>query len=236
MNCLNIIQIIIIILLSLLYFNKNKYENFAAVPSAIDYSNIIGDLVVTGKVTFKNRNNGITMYDIFPSGTILAFYGSTIPVNWYICDGTVWTKNTSTGIWTSSPNKSYNTIPSITDTVLQTPNLTGRTIVGTGAVLTSFTNTNNKFGAKPFANNIEFNQGESNGCDLYILKYNEIPFHKHWVNSHTAHDCGDRGNAPVQVNRDIDNNFGYLSPLGGGDGKGHNNMQPFVVIQYIIKM
>jgi len=45
---------------------------------------ITGNLTVTGNVQFKSNT---TMYDILPSGVILAWYQAIPPLGWVVCDG-----------------------------------------------------------------------------------------------------------------------------------------------------
>jgi hypothetical protein len=45
---------------------------------------ITGNLTVTGNVQFKSNT---TMYDILPSGVILAWYQAIPPPGWVVCDG-----------------------------------------------------------------------------------------------------------------------------------------------------
>ena len=259
MNNVNIIQIIIIILLIILYFYKNTYENFSAnilkpsVKSTVtDYSNITGDLEIGGSINFLSRNSNLQLIDIFPSGTILLYCGdkTKIPLKWLPCDGTTWTLNKTTGIWMSGDN-SGSTIPSITEDTIVTPNLTGRTVIGSGNVNNIAINSNSKYGKNPFLYNATYKNGESGGVDKYTLKPEELPKHQHWIPSYVSNDVAG-WTILANVPESNKGSYIYLSLLNGTKAPRaykkqpptisecndlpHNNIQPFLVLQYIIKI
>lgn len=78
------------------------------------------ELTVHGDVNAQNGKIQEKGYELIPAGTIIAFYGTSTPKGWAPCDGSMYSLNAS-GV-------------AVVDVIngAQTPNLVGRTIVGTG--------------------------------------------------------------------------------------------------------
>lgn len=128
-----------------------------------------------------------------PSGTIIPWYGNItlIPSGWVYCDGTN-----------------------------GTPDMRGKTVIGTGSVTDAFgTNT--------------YDLGNVGGERMHQLTIMEMPSHNH------------QEYLPVYLNNNV--NFGRLYTGTGvafqayetgytGGNQAHNNMMPYVVIHWIMKL
>lgn len=164
----------------------------------------------------------------FQKGIIVAFKGPRIPSGWAECNG--------------------QKIVNSHDEEIQTPDLTGRFILGTG---------------KEYFNKSTLTGGEKE----VTLTGNQIPKHKHPVNSQGAHnhsivdkylvDSGGSGIPPYGANYSTDTSFGSNYSLWAkmrmdndatssinhshnspyyGESKPHNNMPPYYVLIYIMKI
>ncbi len=144
-------------------------------------------------------------------GMIVMWSGTTdkVPKGWALCDG--------------SNN---------------TPDLRGRFIVGAGEVK-ELTNSSSVWGEKAYEKTVTFKMNETGGEDKHKLHSIEMPLHSH---GHRHYGCN--------AQNCFYNHEGYAGDGGyarraetdfvGGDGSGntvpHNNMPPYYVLAYIIKV
>jgi len=167
--------------------------------------------------------------DSIPVGTIWAFAGDTAPDRWLICDGQAVPHDQTNkyyqlarllGTKYSPPN---NNAPHL-------PDLCGRTIIGVGQG-------NN--------NNItQRNLGAQGGEEQHTLTVPEMPAHNHGGQTGPINS-----GQPVWHDYPYQNRFQNGGDTGAqqknvshthsipteGDGRPHNNMPPFLVLNYIIK-
>ena len=175
-------------------------------------STTIKDLTVNGDITFINKNTGIM--EIFPEGMVIAWAKSTIPKGWALCDGKKYKLD-------SDYIAQEVLLTDTTGTV--TPDLRGRFVLGSG------------FGANDM-NNVALSNRDINttgGSEMHKLTVDEIPSHTH------ASKLGHEGNARYGWNAGMATHF-YHYDVGigvptGGD-KSHNNMPPYYVLTYIMKL
>ena len=147
-----------------------------------------------------------------PTGMISLFAGSTAPTGWLICDGTAVSRTTYADLFTAI-GTTYGTGDG--STTFNLPNLKGKVPVGLDSTDTSFDAL-----------------GETGGEKAHILTINEMPNHNHgirtkindWVTSTPAIQYGGTGNG-----------FQVLDNAYEGGGGSHNNLQPYIVMNYIIK-
>jgi len=183
--------------------------------------------VIPGNINFPTgvRSRGTPIGMI---GTIVPYVGAAAPNGWLICDGNIAPVDyselrTLLGSTFGAPGK--------------LPNLTKRVIIGVGQ-------------GEGLTNRMPGNVG---GAETVALTVKEMPSHKHTVDnnehSHTyevpSHNnnhecsCGARGGCG-----DVPNLGGGRSPPAGkhshtmtnvGSGSGHENMMPYMTINYIIR-
>jgi len=200
-------------------------------------SNLNGNLTVSGSTATTNNliANGLikSSTDVFsnsltlvpPAGSIMMFAGSTAPTGWFICDGTSYN--------TSTYSRLFGVIGGTFGGNL--PDMRSRVPVGNGqgAGLSNYT------------------LGSAGGLESVTLDLTQIPSHSHRVidgqHFHTYLDStgnyglaaadGGAGNnrdktdqtrntAATTSNITIDNSGGGLS---------HENRQPYIALNYIIK-
>lgn len=168
----------------------------------------------------------------FEIGMIMAFYGETLPTNWLLCDGS------------EIPDNYGNLINQIGE---NTPNLCARVIMGEGT------------GEDSDGYFWPATMGNSGGEYFHTLLQTEMPSHQHlgWGQSYDSNwDTGRSENTGYRGSDDSDtDNYLYGSTFTGGNlnsddlvatnndtvtataagtTSGHNNVQPYFVLKYII--
>lgn len=157
-----------------------------------------------------------------PTGTIVPFAGSSAPTGWLLCDG---------GQYSTS---SYSTLYAVIGTTygggngsFRVPDLRGRTPVGKNQ---------GTFSAL----------GRIGGEETHTLSIAEMPSHQHPMNENTYVDVQTRSGWQPYVsdttgsrwftNKRHDNlSFSDIATGATGQNSPHNNMPPYLVLNYIIK-
>jgi microcystin-dependent protein len=180
----------------------------------------IKNLEVDGDVKFINKDNNIM--EIFPQYMIMAWYNfddttHPIPKGWAPCDGNYYIIGTDGRFMLVDeyyPNK------------IKTPDLRGRVIVGSGI-------------GKDESGNLltERKLNDFGGEEKHILTINEIPSHDHTGIPRPADNCF-RGGECDGSRTHVSGSKNTNKTGGNSDGttQPHNNMQPYYVISYIIKL
>jgi len=164
-----------------------------------------------------------------PPGAVMSFAGPAAPAGWLICDGTSVSRTEYAELfaaigtsWGSASPDHFNL-----------PDLRGRVSVGAGE--------NHDAGLS----NRLF--GSTGGEETHRLTVPEMPTHSHSVTDPGHHhgfsigsgDAGDRDRAADGDNhtKDVDtaDAFTNISINSSGGSQAHNNMQPFAVLNSIIK-
>lgn len=158
-------------------------------------------------VSGKIREKG---NDLMPVGAIIMWYGSSPPAGWAICDGTI-----QNGV--------------------QTPDLRGTFVLGS-------TNSNAGGTTIPDANykgGTNLSVGLYGGERNHTLNMNEMPAHSHSVSSNATRWF--QGTTPLWFQNTTGlydfgyNNVNYDVGNAGGS-QPHNNMPPYYVLTYIMKV
>ena len=205
------------------------------------------NLEVSGDVKFTNKNSNIL--EIFPKFMVIAWASSNLPNGWALCDGNKYS------IGTDGSAKADNTNGT------QTPDLRGRFILGAGtgviydvggnATSTSLT---------------QRNMDDKGGEEKHKLTPDEMPPHSHNIDwSMIGCKGGDCANAQKWTGTDTlfsgngdqmtdtytdPKRYPHLTSTEGGfmvttagkeqvakyDNNTHNNMPPFYVLYYIMKL
>ena len=145
-------------------------------------------------------------YILVPAGCIMQYGGSTAPGGWLLCDGGQYDA--------SNYNALFNAIGYTyggSFIFFNVPDFRGRTIVG--------------------ASNLHI-LGDSSGEETHRLTIDEMPSHNHslhGVNTFSTVAVIDYDQAYTTTGGN--NSTGYT-----GGGGVHNNMQPYLVVNYIIKI
>ena len=189
-------------------FSAEALANIAKVYADTRQTAAFNNITVTSTADIKKSN-------LMPKGGIIIWSGEQVPAGWGLCDGTTYNAVDGSG-------------------TVQSPDLRGRFVLGLGQGTNLTART----------------KGQTGGAETHKLTTAEIPGHTHAASkscmgadpagdasSYTdlrsthGYNCSDRTDKPIFTNWGNDPSTG--TGLGGGT---HNNMPPFYVLAYIIKL
>lgn len=203
------------------------------------------DLAPKVRDLLENRDQELELYlsslstgGSSPSGSLTAFAGSSAPTGWLLCDGTVVSQSTYADLY-AVVGGTYNTGGEGAGN-FRLPNIKGRAIVGRDA------------------SDSDFNVlGETGGAKTHTLTTAQMPQHNHsgttnadGYHYHTTTDFPNYSTQTVQSGSDryaresIANGLstssaGYhnhtFSTDYAGSSAAHNNLQPYIALNWIIK-
>ena len=218
-------------------FLDNRLTNF--VGEHVHFGDLIieRDLLVNGNLTVKQDirarsfyatgNFYLDNYILVPAGTIVQSASINVPDGWLNCNGALLNKIAYAELFFAIGNV-YGGAP--TDLSFNLPDMRGRVGIGAGQ-------------SADLTNRI---MGEKSGVETHALNVDEMPAHNHGVNDPGhAHSIPIRseGFADIGPDDDVSQGSGYntgssttgITINNTGSGLPHNNMQPFLVIRYLIK-
>jgi microcystin-dependent protein len=184
-----------------------------------------GDLVVEEDL-HVGRDLYLNSYLLIPYGTIIQCAAVNIPGGWLLCDGSSLSK---TGIYENLFGAILYTYGGSGDN-FNVPDMRGRVTVGTSEYINS--------------SRSQRVLGDTGGEENHTLTTSEMPSHTHGSNADgttTARlsvvDGNDTMNAAVNSGSGEPNLYTNttLTISNTGGGQSHNNMQPFIVLRYLIK-
>lgn len=181
--------------------------------------------IVMGKFSGNTNTNDT------PSGAILQFAGSSAPANWLLCDGSLVSRTTYANLF-AAISTTYGAGDG--STTFKLPDLRGRVPVGAGqgSGLTNRT------------------LASTSGAETHTLSTSEIPSHSHtgkvYLNAHGTVSAISDSTLGTTINHEnnghtVNTTTSYdLSGVTRGNNTGgggsHNNMQPYLVVNHIIKV
>ncbi len=148
--------------------------------------------------------------DSTPIGVVEAYAGSTAPIGYLLCDGSAVSRTTYSSLF-SVIGTTYGSGDG--STTFNLPNIKGKVIVMQDTSQTEFDTL-----------------GETGGEKTHILTINEMPSH-----SHKAQHLGLETGSEVGWIGSEGTCSPYQTGLTVGD-QPHNNLQPYIVLNYIIKV
>ena len=146
-----------------------------------------------------------------PTGTVSAFAGSAAPTGYVLCDGSEYDQTVQADLF-AVVGSTYNT-GGETANHFRVPDLQGRVVAGMGGSLLSGTDA----------------LGDTGGAATHTLTEAEMPSHTHTETRNNPAGITGGGNPGVDSGV-ITANTGSA----GGD-QAHNNVQPTMILNYIIK-
>lgn len=180
-------------------------------------------------------------YPLVPVGTIVPYINNTAPNGWLICDGSEVEIIRYRRLYDIILNRFGNS--SNPNVYFSLPDLRGRVPIGNG---TDGTLTNRSIGTK-------------GGSETHTLTVSELPAHSHTGTTDSAGNhthvlnigAGDdsnnsaiNGQPPTADGNNVTNSYNTnaagvhthtFTTNSTGSGDAHNNMQPFIVLNYIIR-
>lgn len=152
-----------------------------------------------------------------PVGSVLAYVSSTPPAGWLICNGQEVSRTTYSDLFTLIGSTYGGGNGSTTFNV---PNLSGRVVVGRNPGDGSFDAI-----------------GETGGAKTHVLTGAEMPAHDHF--QRFASNAIAAGGGSSVGGMTSSGGVGLITAeqmtSGTGGGQAHNNLQPYMVLNYIIK-
>lgn len=159
----------------------------------------------------ESQGGGATL----PVGVVMPTATSTAPSGWFICDGSAVSRETYSALF-SAIGTTYGTGDG--STTFNLPNLKGKIPVGYDESDTDFNSV-----------------GKTGGEKTHTITVNEMPSHSHTSTFYQAYTgtTGSTNNVEGAYT-----NYNYkkisLTTSATGGGAAHNNMPPFVTMNYII--
>lgn len=169
--------------------------------------------------------SGGTGGDTVPIGSIVPFASDTIPNGWLLCDGSAVSRTTYSELFAI-----IGTAHGIGDgsTTFNVPNIKGKVVVGKQQTMTpsgNFTNLGETGGEEDHTLTVD--EMPSHGHDVAIAVNNTVPGGaRYYFNS------AGTTSAPISDTAAWSNS---LTAKATGGGQAHNNLQPYIVENYIIK-
>jgi microcystin-dependent protein len=208
-----------------------------------------GNLDVSGDLHarsyYASGNFYLNNYILIPAGTIIQSAASAVPGGWLDCDGQTLSKVIYAHLF-SAIGYTYSVgVYSGSDLSFNIPDMRGRVGIGAG----TGPGTGDNLG--PNAPLTARSLGAKSGVETHALNEGEMPTHSHGSNaigsiSGNANSIGLlKADGGTTITSNVDLNTAGTEPnlsttvaltiSNTGSGLPHNNMQPFLVIRYLIK-
>lgn len=181
-----------------------------AVPSVIEFDPASGFDVTNPSGTIARITHTPPVAPVvIPIGAILAWPLSVAPTGWLLLDGAEISRTEFAALFTL-----LGTTYGVGDgsTTFNIPNLKGRVPVGMDDTQTEFDTL-----------------GETGGSKTHVLTTAQMPAHTHGLNMKVTSPLAATGGNPVIQPT------GALESTSVGSGEAHPNLQPYIVLNYIIK-
>lgn len=164
-----------------------------------------------------------------PVGVVTAFAGATAPVGWLLCDGAAVSRSTYAALFTT-----IGTQYGVGDgsTTFNLPNVKGRVPVGLNSADTDFDVLGETRGAKTHTLSLAEIPNATGGITLHGSAQGSMMWGPSGVFSTSPIINGTYKNTAPTL---AANSLSHLNFSLGGGGGSHNNLQPSVVLNYIIR-
>jgi microcystin-dependent protein len=196
-------------------------ENVALTATATELNVLDGITASTAELNYVDGvtsniqtqfNNLVTI----PAGVISQWGGSaaSVPTGWKLCDGTAYSRTVTYNTLFDAIGTTYGSGDG--STTFNVPNLKGRIPVGLDSTQTEFDTL-----------------GETGGVKEVTLTTAQIPDHSH--GGQIVFGTGSGGTAAVVASGNNPTSQPTTGGVTGTSGGAHTNLQPYIVVNYIIK-
>jgi microcystin-dependent protein len=203
-----------------------------ATPTTAEINKLSGLTVTTTEINrlagvTSNIQTQINSFATFPSGSIIPYAGSAAPTGWLLCDGQAISRTTYSTLFTAI-GTAYGAGNG--STTFNIPDARGRVLAGKdnmgGVAANRLTGTSGSVAGATL--------GAAGGTETHLLTVNELPAHAHDITyDRETPEGGSGDNAAWSLRATGGAYTGTSSSVGGGAV--HNNVQPTLIVNYIIK-
>lgn len=151
------------------------------------------------------------------TGKVEITAGSAAPTGWLLCDGTSYLRTDYPALFAAIGT----TYGAADGTHFNVPNAKGKVIVGRDAAQTEFDTL-----------------GETGGSKTQALTVAQLPAHGHTQRAHTGAIASGGGSAIAGMTLaggEVPGTPAQQQTTDTGSGQAHNNLQPYIVMNYVIK-
>lgn len=157
-----------------------------------------------------------------PTGVVLPFAGSAAPTGWLLCDGAAVSRTTYADLF-ATISTTYGAGDGSTTFAL--PDLKGRVPAGKEVTATRLTAAGSGINGATL--------GATGGAETHTLTVAQMPAHTHDAPGRTDRNTSAGGSDQVVMKNGASTITAATN--SNGSGSAHNNTQPTIVLNYIIK-
>ena len=203
---------------------KLKVPSGGITSNELATNSVTSDKIVDGAVTSAKLNSD-AISALMPTGTVLPFAGINAPTGYLFCDGDAISRTTYSSLF-GIIDETYGVGDG--STTFNIPDLRGRVIAGQddmgGTSADRLTNQSGGLNGDTL--------GATGGSETHTLTTSEMPAH--------THDFPIDGNNGSVDGTIVKSSITELNPhtkttTSTGGGSAHNNVQPTIILNYIIK-
>jgi len=204
----------------------NKLDGDTSNDSSITVADSDGILVDDGGEMKKVPASDIKSY-IMPTGAVLPYAGSSAPTGFLLCYGQAVSRSTYAALFTAlDDGATYGTGDG--SSTFNVPDLRGRVVAGQddmgGSSANRLTDQTGGLNGDTL--------GDTGGSETHTLTTAQMPAHTHTVTAHE--NPGGTGDSNGSEGGDSSYDRSSTTSSTGGGGA-HNNVQPTIILNYIIK-